>query len=135
MGMRLEDTIADRKLIRAMAYVVKSEGIIDAPRHEAPPRGARNARQAPLSSEAAFFEALEKAGLELRLKESCLFRDLTKSRLHRGFIIFNMSLWEDIFKIIACIFPCKHQDLYVRSLFPIHDATSTLFVEFCCSHI
>ncbi|RJQ28921.1 NYN domain-containing protein [Candidatus Parcubacteria bacterium] len=47
-----------RQLIRALAYVVKSEGV--EPPREVPRQGA---------SEASFFEALEKTGLELRLKD------------------------------------------------------------------
>jgi hypothetical protein len=69
--------------------------------------------------------------LEIRLCESCLFGYLTEGRLHGGFIIFDMSFWEDILEIITSIFPCEHEDLYIRSLFPIHDTTSTLFMEFC----
>jgi uncharacterized LabA/DUF88 family protein len=72
----------DRQLIRAMAYVVKSDGV--EPQHSdrqhavvPGPRGraraateeANNAGNGDLSSEAAFFEALEKAGLELRMKD------------------------------------------------------------------
>ncbi len=59
--------VRDRHLIRAMGYVVRSEGIIDAlpPKTNRPdvPEGSR------LSSETAFFEALEKAGIELRVKD------------------------------------------------------------------
>lgn len=55
--------VGDRQLIRAMAYVVKSEGI----------EGARQENRATQeksgASEAAFFEALENAGLELRTKD------------------------------------------------------------------
>ncbi|MBU6500488.1 MAG: NYN domain-containing protein [Patescibacteria group bacterium] len=58
--------VGDRQLIRSMAYVVKSEGIIEQPVR--PTAGTR--RGAPvLSTEAAFFEALENAGLELRVKD------------------------------------------------------------------
>lgn len=73
----------ERQLIRAMAYVVKSEGIepqhsdrqshVAAPtiraRGRAPVDENNNAGNGDLSSEAAFFEALEKAGLELRMKD------------------------------------------------------------------
>lgn len=59
----------DRQLIRALAYVVKSEGV-------EPQRGAarvavpsEESATNGLSSEAAFFDALEKAGLELRMKD------------------------------------------------------------------
>ncbi len=73
--------------------------------------------------------------LEIRLEETSLFRYLTESSFHRRFIIFDMSLWEDILEIITSIFPCEHEDLYIRSFFPIHDTTSTLLIEFCCGHI
>ena len=79
----IKHLVGDRQLIRALAYVVKSEGV--EPQHfsarsaEARTNGAES-RRAParpraeengesLSSEAAFFEALEKAGLELRMKD------------------------------------------------------------------
>ena len=80
----MKQLAGDRQLVRALAYVVKSEGVEpqrtareiaaagDAVRSErtpARPRGARGAESAELSSEAAFFEALEKAGMELRMKD------------------------------------------------------------------
>lgn len=57
-----------RKLIRALAYVVKSEGIV--PVAESPRIGG-----AKLASEGAFFEALEKSGLELRVKDLQVYGD------------------------------------------------------------
>src|SRR5690348_2623480 len=71
----IKNLVGDRQLIRAMAYVVKSEGV--EPQRPASERGrvvpppVRRSETAEhtLSSEAAFFEALEKAGLELRLKD------------------------------------------------------------------
>lgn len=71
-GELIKHLVGGRPLIRAMAYVVKSEGIIEVARHE-PPRGSRSGSQTALSSEAAFFEALEKAGLELRVKDLQVF--------------------------------------------------------------
>ena len=71
---------------------------------------------------------------EIRFCKSCFFRNLTKRCFHWGFIIFNMSFGENIFEFITSIFPCKHKNLYVRSFFSIHDATSTLFMEFCLGH-
>ncbi len=52
--------VGDRQLIRAMAYVVKSEGVegVDTPR-----------------GESSFFEALEKSGLELRSKDLQVYGD------------------------------------------------------------
>jgi uncharacterized LabA/DUF88 family protein len=71
----MKNLVGDRQLIRAMAYVVKSEGV--EPQRPRGERGAREVRvslpdestNGELSSEAAFFEALEKAGLELRMKD------------------------------------------------------------------
>jgi len=57
----LKELVGQRKLIRAMAYVVKSEDIIEAPKTRNPKSG--------LSTESAFFDALEKSGLELRVKD------------------------------------------------------------------
>ncbi len=73
----LSHLAGERQLVRALAYVVKSEGVEPqgaargAERGVAPrPRGAAADDAAGgLSSEAAFFEALEKAGLELRMKD------------------------------------------------------------------
>jgi len=67
--------IGDRQLIRSVAYVVKSEGIVDRGRYgadsaETSQRSPRmSAESAGISGEASFFEALEKAGLELRTKD------------------------------------------------------------------
>jgi len=58
--------VGGRQLIRSVAYVVKSEGI-EAPRAEGQRPG--------LSSEAAFFDALEKTGLELRVKDLQIYAD------------------------------------------------------------
>ena len=52
----LKKAVAGRKLIRAIAYVVKSE----------------------TSEELAFFEALEKFGIELRIKDLQIYPDGTK---------------------------------------------------------
>lgn len=74
----LKNLVGGRDLIRAMAYVVKSEGV----EPQRPP-GSRTARvsalrqaedgNGDLSSEGAFFEALEKAGFELRMKDLQIF--------------------------------------------------------------
>jgi len=79
----LKHLVAGRELTRALAYVVKSEGI-EPPRSSAAARAAAAATERPrpadrgeneseLSSEGAFFEALEKAGLELRMKDLQIF--------------------------------------------------------------
>ena len=72
----MKNLVGDRQLIRAMAYVVKSEGIVEAREPVRPQRMPRMQSQdgnGPISAEAAFFEALEKAGLELRLKDLQVF--------------------------------------------------------------
>jgi len=76
----MKHLVGDRQLIRAMAYVVKSEGVepqhsriatpVRTPRRAATDEGGNGSvGNGDLSSEAAFFEALEKAGLELRMKD------------------------------------------------------------------
>lgn len=63
--------LRDRQLIRTMGYVVRSEGIIEnlPPKTNRPdvPEGTH------LSSETSFFEALENAGIELRVKDIQIF--------------------------------------------------------------
>ena len=63
--------VGDRQLIRAMAYVVKSEGVEPMHRRAEDLKAASAAqkREEGTSSEAGFFEALTKAGLELRMKD------------------------------------------------------------------
>lgn len=66
----IKHLVGGRQLIRAMAYVVKSEGIEPQYSDRMPARPPRVIEEkGDLSSEAAFFEALEKAGLELRMKD------------------------------------------------------------------
>lgn len=83
----MKHLVGDRQLIRAMAYVVKSEGIEPQRPTSAPAKNragihlsahpiapmAHDAHDGNgnggMSSEASFFEALEKAGLELRMKD------------------------------------------------------------------
>ena len=72
----MKHLVGDRQLIRAMAYVVKSEGVEPQRGERTPVRASRNDEEngssenrGGMSSEAAFFEALEKAGLELRMKD------------------------------------------------------------------
>ncbi len=69
----MKHLVGDRQLIRAMAYVVKSEGIVEPRQEMVRPRISRppeaDGRVGPTSAEATFFEALEKAGLELRMKD------------------------------------------------------------------
>jgi uncharacterized LabA/DUF88 family protein len=77
----LKNLVGDRQLIRAVAYVVKSEGIL--PQTPLKPVSAKEDKggdkrpggERTLSSEASFFEALESAGLELRLKDLQVYAD------------------------------------------------------------
>src|SRR3989338_6118040 len=62
----IKHLVGDRQLIRALAYVVKSEGVID---QKGTPLERATSVGATGSGEAAFFEALENAGLELRVKD------------------------------------------------------------------
>lgn len=71
----MKHLVGSRQLVRALAYVVKSEGV--EPQRGAHPSpaapAAANAQQdsaaAGAASESSFFEALEKAGFELRMKD------------------------------------------------------------------
>jgi uncharacterized LabA/DUF88 family protein len=78
----MKHLVGGRQLIRAMAYVVKSEGVEPQRAPERLRRGAERDQAAAVSavpasaesnggasSESSFFEALEKAGLELRMKD------------------------------------------------------------------
>ena len=69
----IKHLVGERQLIRAMAYVVKSEGIVDIPATR-PGQGAMS----EASAESSFFEALEKAGLELRMKDLQVWADGAK---------------------------------------------------------
>jgi len=79
----MKHLVAGRQLVRAMAYVVKSEGIESQHAESGKvrpmrPDGVRTASSTGLSSEGAFFEALGKAGLELRVKDLQVYADGTK---------------------------------------------------------
>lgn len=74
----MKHLVAGRHLVRAMAYVVKSEGIEPQHAESVKVHPAHTTSGANLSSEGAFFEALEKAGLELRVKDLQIYADGTK---------------------------------------------------------
>jgi uncharacterized LabA/DUF88 family protein len=67
----LKNLVGGRQLIRAMAYVVKSEGIVPVATDHAAKVGAK-------ATESSFFEALQDAGLELRLKDLQVWSDGAK---------------------------------------------------------
>jgi len=66
--------VGDRQLIRAVAYVVKSEGVDGVLPKETPKETVARAG----ASEAAFFDALVEAGLELRSKDLQVYADGSK---------------------------------------------------------
>ncbi|OGZ54449.1 MAG: hypothetical protein A3B25_00730 [Candidatus Ryanbacteria bacterium RIFCSPLOWO2_01_FULL_48_26] len=108
--------VAGRQLIRAMAYVVKSEGV-EAPKQSALRHAGRawdggvddfgGPTERPdrgLSSEAAFFDALTKAGLELRMKDLQIFGDgLKKADWDVGMAVdaIRMSSFLDVVIIVT----------------------------------
>ncbi len=106
--------VGDRQLIRSLAYVVKSEGVVESPKPDASRRprvwrgGAGDARHPenthPLSSEASFFEALTNAGLELRMKDLQVFGDgLKKADWDVGMAVdaIRMSSFLDVVVIVT----------------------------------
>lgn len=74
----MKTLISGRQFVRAMAYVVKSEGIIESHQYDRKNKNNYSNQSSPNSSEGAFFEALEKSGLELRVKDLQIFVDGTK---------------------------------------------------------
>ncbi len=76
----IEHLVGERQLIRSMAYVVKSDTVLEAKESKMPDARRtevqnQNSDGRHLSSEAAFFEALENAGLELRVKDLQVYAD------------------------------------------------------------
>lgn len=74
----LKTLIAGRKLIRAIAYVVKAdiEGAHETHAEDRPtpaPSAINDGRPATLTPEASFFDALRRVGIELRMKDIQVF--------------------------------------------------------------
>jgi len=67
----VEKAVAGRKLVRSLAYVVKAEEIIAASENNLPVGERREPKTT--KSEASFFDALEDAGLSLRVKDIQLY--------------------------------------------------------------
>ena len=61
----VRNLVAGRRLIRAIAYVVQAEGLLTSPEV--------GASIVPKGREAAFFDALKQAGIELRMKDIQIF--------------------------------------------------------------
>lgn len=94
--------VGGRQLIRALAYVVRSEGIGDGKKsEEARPQ---QWRERGLSSESAFFDALVNAGLELRMKDLQIFGDgLKKADWDVGMAVdaIRMAAFLDVVIIVT----------------------------------
>ncbi|OGZ00609.1 MAG: hypothetical protein A2946_03250 [Candidatus Liptonbacteria bacterium RIFCSPLOWO2_01_FULL_53_13] len=72
----VKNLVGGRELIRAMAYVVRSEGVEgQTPNQSKPGAGLARGNEHVGSSESAFFDALVKAGLELRMKNLQVYGD------------------------------------------------------------
>ncbi|MBI4159660.1 NYN domain-containing protein [Candidatus Wolfebacteria bacterium] len=71
----IRELVAGRQLIRTVGYVVKSETILATlgETHGRDPRDEQRREARGLSSEAAFFDALTKNGIELRMKDLQVF--------------------------------------------------------------
>ncbi|PIR88932.1 MAG: hypothetical protein COU07_03480 [Candidatus Harrisonbacteria bacterium CG10_big_fil_rev_8_21_14_0_10_40_38] len=65
----VNNIVGERKLMRAVAYVVKSEGIDGFFHGEAEKEKTSGKNRRVVSPEAAFFKALEETGFELRSKD------------------------------------------------------------------
>lgn len=66
--------VGERKLIRAMAYVVQTEQILAAAEAAKAERGEEVVKQEKTTkSETTFFDALKQAGIELRIKDIQIF--------------------------------------------------------------
>ncbi len=75
----IKSLVADRKLIRAMAYVVKTEQILAAVEQtKVQNGGATDGTQKTTKSETTFFDALKQAGIELRIKDIQINADGSK---------------------------------------------------------
>lgn len=71
----IKNLVFGRRLIRAIAYVVKSEGVENI---TASDRGVSHEEAGVSGREATFFEALENAGIDLRMKDIQIFPGGTK---------------------------------------------------------
>lgn len=76
----IKNLVANRKLIRAMAYVVKTEAILAAAEAAKTANGDERALESEASrpekttkSETTFFDALKQSGIELRIKDIQLY--------------------------------------------------------------
>jgi uncharacterized LabA/DUF88 family protein len=69
----IKHLVGERKLIRALAYVVKAEPIVAAQQAAQIEAGEIVAREKTTKSEGSFFDALKQSGVELRMKDIQIF--------------------------------------------------------------
>jgi len=69
----LKHLVGNRKLIRALAYVVKAEPLVTAEQQHKIESGEMIAREKTTKSEGSFFDALKQSGVELRMKDIQIF--------------------------------------------------------------
>lgn len=69
----IRQLVRDRKLIRALAYVVKAEPLVTAQQQSQIEAGEMQPREKTTKSESSFFDALEQSGVELRMKDIQIF--------------------------------------------------------------
>lgn len=58
------------------------------------------------------------------------FRDFSKCRLHRLFVIFDFSLRENVLELIASVFPCQHKNLEFSRSLTVDDSPRTFLMYF-----
>ncbi len=69
----LKHLVGERKLIRALAYVVKAEPQVTAEQQHKIEAGEMVAREKTTKTEGSFFDALKQSGVELRMKDIQIF--------------------------------------------------------------
>lgn len=69
----IKHLVGERKLIRALAYVVKAEPLVTAQQQAQIEAGTMTAREKTTKSEGSFFDALKQSGVELRMKDIQIF--------------------------------------------------------------
>jgi len=69
----IKHLVGSRKLIRALAYVVKAEPLVTAEQQHKIEAGEMVAREKTTESEGSFFDALKQSGVELRMKDIQIF--------------------------------------------------------------
>lgn len=69
----IKQLVGERKLIRALAYVVKAEPLVAREQQAQIEAGEMQPREKTTKSEGSFFDALKQSGVELRMKDIQIF--------------------------------------------------------------